>query len=229
MNRGIKILVLAAAGLLALTAGPARAQTTTGTFDVQATIPKAVSVTFVVSEVKQTPGPNPGDPPIIEFTKTTEGIVPLNFDTAGEGMTYDSANNIWTATRFFAIDLSPRDGGGNPAPAVYDNVQLSFTPGSKPAGQSVGLEKKATITAVKVSGSPAVETDLISARNIGAGLPTINGTDISGGFLRIYVGLATGETTGSPPVPVVPGSEPFTNADQPGTYTGQLTVTATLM
>ena len=86
------------------------------------------------------------------------------------------------------------------------------------------MNKRATLTAVKVVGIN--ETKLRNGA-IGDSFPALNNADISGGFLRVYVGLATGEAVNG--VPVVPGTVPFTNADKPGTYTGTLTITATLV
>ncbi len=193
-------------------------------FPITATIPAATQVLYKVSVV------TPGTPP--SFASQTGNS--LNFATAGTGMSYSTANQIWTASRFFAIDLSPSDASGNPAPVRYGTITLAYSANVVPSGQAAteGLNKRGTLTAVKVVGT--TETTLRKA-NIGSTFAALSDSDVQGGFLRVYVGLATGETwdhdtnPSTPNVPVVPGSVPFTNGDKPGTYTGTLTITATLV
>lgn len=188
-------------------------------FPITATIPAATTVKFVVSEV--TPGPTPVFVAHPSFN--------LNFDTAGTGMSFDAANGIWVGSRFFAIDLATTKADGTPAPGTYGSIAFSYGGNVVPAGQAAneGLNKRATLTAVRVN-ADATETQLRNGA-VGNAFTNLTNADVAGGFLRVYVGLATGETTGTPPVPKVPGSVPFTNADKPGTYTGTLTITATLV
>lgn len=186
-------------------------------FPITATIPAATTVNFVVSEV------TPGATPVF----TSHAGLNLNFATAGTGMSFDATNGIWVGSRFFAIDLAPSTAAGVPAPGNYGSVSFAYSANVVPAGQSAteGLNKRGTLTAVRVNGD-ASETKLRSGA-LGNTFTNLTNTDIAGGFLRVYVGLATGEAVGG--VPVVPGSVPFTNADKPGTYTGTLTITATLV
>ena len=188
-------------------------------FPITAKIPAATTVNFIVSEV--TPGPTPVFVAHPSFN--------LDFSTAGTGMSYDTANGIWVGSRFFAIDLATVDGTGTPAPGTFGSISFGYAGQVVPAGQPAteGLNKRATLTAVRVN-SDASETQLRNGA-VGNTFAALTNADVVGGFLRVYVGLATGETTGTPPVPVVPGSVPFTNGDKPGTYTGTLTITATLI
>lgn len=184
-------------------------------FPITATIPAATTVKFVVSEI--TPGPTP--------VFTDHPSFNLNFDTAGTGMSYDADNGIWVGSRFFAIDLATTKADGTPAPGTYGSISFSYGGQVVPAGQSAteGLNKRATLTAVRVN-ADATETTLRKGA-IGNVFTSLTNPDVAGGFLRVYVGLATGETGPAE----VPGSVPFTNGDKPGTYTGTLTITATLI
>ncbi|MCB9757895.1 MAG: hypothetical protein H6753_05685 [Candidatus Omnitrophica bacterium] len=190
-------------------------------FPITATIPAATTVNFIVSEV--TPPATAGGNPVFASYPSLN----LNFATAGQGMKYDTKNGIWTGDRFFAIDLAPVTAGGVPAPGTYGSISFSYAANVVPAGQAAteGLNKRATLTAVKVVGT--TETQLRNGA-MGNTFSSLSNADVAGGFLRVYVGLATGETT-TGGAPVVPGSVPFTNADKPGTYTGTLTITATLV
>lgn len=195
-----------------------------GVFPIQATLPAATQVKFLIADV------TPGNPPT--FSAHQIGNNTLSFDAANVGMQFSSTTGAWTGKKFFAIDLSPSDGTGNPAPANYGSVAFVYGNNTVPAGQVAdeGLNKRGTITVVKVVGAQGSQTEqaLISARAIGVGsIPSVTSAQASGGFLRIYVGLSTGEQNNG--VPVASNSVPFTNADKPGTYTGTLTITATLL
>jgi hypothetical protein len=50
----------------------------------------------------------------------------------------------------------------------------------------------------------------------------ITPAEVTGGFLRVYAGILTGDAT------TPAGGTPFTNADAPGSYNGTLVVTATV-
>ena len=220
----MKKLAVLSALLLGLTTAvaPAMAATTsTGTFDISATIPSASQVVFVVSEVQANP---------ITFFPKGQGSQPLNFT-----MQYDSTNGIWLPQRFFAIDLSPRDSSNQPAPANYQSIQFQYNPGLNPNAPNPGLETKGTVTAVRVEGPTGSQTETklfgstLGGVNSNANNPLDN-NDAIGGFIRVYVGIATGNQTATPGNPADPaGAEPFTNGDAPGTYTGTLIITATLV
>ena len=178
-------------------------------FPITAVIPAATTVNFIVSEV--TPGPTPA------FAAHPGNN--LTFD-----MGYLSGPGIWVGKKFFAIDLSPAN-GANPAPGVYGSISFSYSGQTVPAGQAPaeGLNRRATLAAVRVN-SNATETVLLKGP-IGSAFASLNNASVAGGFLRVYVGTATGETG----VNEILGSVPFTNADKPGTYAGTLTITATLI
>jgi len=193
-------------------------------FPITANIPAATKVIFTVAQV------TPGNTPVF----ANNGSLNLNFATAGEGMKYDLANGVWAGSRFFAIDVAPATADNIPAPGNYGSITFSYGSNSVPAGQPAdeGLNKRATFTAVRVQGGTGnqTETQVITTRAIGVGaIPSLTNADVVGGFLRLYVGLSTGELQTGTQNPVAANSKPFTNADRPGNYTGVLTVTATLI
>lgn len=184
-----------------------------GTFPIAVSIPAATSVTFNVAKVT-----GPVDKPFFEPNPTGNN---LNFD-----VTYNTASNIYLANEFFAIDLAP-DGA-----ATYSSITFGYSGQSNPSGQTDGLGVKATMTPVKVVGT--TETALAGyGVPLGGTLPTITNAQVAGGFLRVYVGLATGQLIGGAGAdkddPRIPGSAPFTAADKVGNYGGTLKITATLV
>lgn len=212
----MKKLLLALALTLCLVG---KAAATTADFPLQVTIPSATQVDFIVSEVEGT-----------AFTPHAGTF--LNWDTAGAGMKYLAGPGIWVGSRFFAIDFSPSD-GTNPAPGNYGSITFSYGSQVVPAGQPIdeGLNKRATIAANKVTGATGsqTETPVFPAQAVGVGvIPSLDDSDVAGGFLRVYVGLSTGEVDAEG-APLAANSKPFTNGDKGGVYTGTLTITATLL
>lgn len=211
----MKKLFLVVAMLLFSTA--AFADATTGVFPIQITIPAATTVKFVVSEV------TPGNPPT--FTPHTGNF--LNFDTSG--VDFSAANGTYLPKKFWAIDVAPTDAAGVPAPGNYGSISFTYSANVVPAGQPAteGLNNRGTFTAVKVSGVTGAQSETtLQKAALGANHPNLTQADINGGFLRVYVGGATGETTGPNQVD---GTKPFSLGDKPGVYTGTLTITATLI
>jgi hypothetical protein len=169
-------------------------------------------VSFIVNKVT-----GPSNAPT--FTANPNGNN-LNF-----GVTFNDANSIYLANESFAIDLAPN------GVATYSSVTFSYTGETVPTGQTTGgLGTHAAITPVKVVGNQETQLAGFGVR-LGGTLPSITNAQVSGGFLRVYVGLVTGERTGpllTDPLKV-PGSVPFSGADKTGDYGGTLKITATLV
>lgn len=181
------------------------------TFTVRAVVPTATSVNITASTVPAAGGT------FTPVSGTTLAFGTMYFDNvipSGETV----APNIWRAPNYFAIDVA-NAGAGSP------NVTLVYAEGSKPATQVHGLGWKTIADFKKVTGAGTKTTDATIAGHSAKALKDVTSehilpTDLIGGWLRVYVGIADG-ATGAP-------GEPFTNADQPGTYTGTLTVSATV-
>jgi hypothetical protein len=142
----------------------------------------------------------------------TEGAV-MTFGS----LRYDGTNKIWTAPNYFVVDISNNNGVGSP------NVTVQYAENSKPAGQNHGLGWKAGIAFQKVTyPDVAVPCPGHEQRKplhaLDGVVESISSAQLSGGNLRLYVGLSDGTSNTA--------GEPFTNADMPGDYTGTLTITA---
>jgi len=178
-------------------------------FLVSATIPTASGVSIVATQVDSASN-------VFGVTVTA-----LNFDP----MVFNSNLGIWLPNHYFAIDVGVTSGVGSTA------VTVKYTEGAKPTGQVNGLGWKSTATFVKITGpdDDQTETDLIShgpkqlLRDL-AGGEQFTGAELSGGFLRVYVGIFPGDDQ----TILDQLGEPFTNADVPGNYNGVLTITATV-
>jgi hypothetical protein len=178
-------------------------------FTVSATVPPATGINIVVDSVNST-----GTPVFTQVSGTT-----LSFDP----MTFNSTNNIYVPSIYYALNVSTSGGGGLP------DTTVTYTEGSNPNSGSAtqgGLGTKSTATFAQELGSTETITALGKKRLI-----DLTGTVghepytalASGSYLRVYVGVWTGSTT----APADPSNgQPFSNADAPGTYTGTLTVTA---
>lgn len=203
-----KVTGLIIAGLLLLPTGLLWAATT---FTISAVIPTATSVNITAASVPAAGGT------FTAITGSTLAFGTMTFDsTVPAGGT--TAPNIWRAPNYFAIDVA-NNGAGAP------NVTVTYAEGSKPTNQTNGLGYKGTMDFKKVTGSGTTTTDNVLAAHSKKALKDvanehITPAELAGGWLRLYIGLADG-STGAP-------GEAFTNADQPGTYTGTVTITATV-
>ena len=200
--------------ILAVTLLPASTLCHAEDFLVTVDVPQATGVSIVATRNQIVGGVEEFGPVVTEF----------DFNP----MTYDSLNGIYRSSYFYAIDVAATGGAGAP------DVTVSYGSESSPVGQLAGLGSKSTITFSKVSGGPAPEdqvdavlashgpTKLLSQIEPGE---AITNTELIGGFLRLRVGVFDG----GDPVLVADGGEPFSNADVPGSYSGILTVSATIL
>ena len=187
--------------------GVAAADTTT--YTVSASVPQATSVNMGATRVNSA-----------DNSRSAVSGTALSFDP----MTFNSANQIWLPDHYFAVDVTPGTGAGS------TDVTLSYTEGANPnSGTSGhGLGWKSTATFMKVVGS--TETGL-SGHGPKKMLKDLSGehivpSEVSGGFLRVYLGIVTKDS--SQPIPDPAASEVFTNADHAGAYDGSLVITATV-
>ena len=211
MKKKIFIIGLAMAATFAISPGTQAivGPGVTKTFTVQATVPAATGADITVHSVNSV-----GTPIFTPVTGTS-----LSFDP----MTFNTANGIYLPNHYFAISVTPAGGAGNP------NVSVNYTEGSNPnaAASAHGLGWKSTATFVKVTG-PTTETVLPThgkklLKDIAG--ENINAPELGGGYLRVYLGIVTGDPNAQPPNPS--GNEVFTNTDNPGAYGGTLTITTT--
>ena len=205
-----KIALVLAAILPFISISLSWAQSASVPFTVSATIPAATGVNIVATQV------NASD------NKFGQQVSALDFDP----MTLNTKFGVFFPDHYFAIDVGASGGAGNP------NVTVSYTEGAKPVGQVNGLGFKTQATFVKITGGPAPEDQVETALAAHPKQPLkeliggeiVSASEIAGGFLRLYVGVISGDDAAVTAL----GGEPFTLADRPGPYTGTLTVSATL-
>ncbi|MBF0532930.1 MAG: hypothetical protein HQL23_07540 [Candidatus Omnitrophica bacterium] len=204
---------LLAVGLLFAASAAEAVNVASGTsviFPTNATIPAATGVNVVATQVNASNN---------QFGQV---VTSLNFDTAGS-LTFVPTTGNWLSQQFFAIDIGVAGGGANVG------VVTKYTEGTLPSGQTHGLGYKATADFRKVTTAGVTQSETALAagkkvlKDVAAGITT-QPAELSGGFFRLYLAIFDGADASIKAA----GGETFTNADRPGTYTGTLTVTATL-
>jgi hypothetical protein len=182
----------------------------TTTFTVSATVPTATGVSIGVDSVNATTN---------VFTALAAGTTALSFDP----MTLNTTSNIYVPNVYYALNFGVTGGAGTP------DVTVVYTEGANPNGTTNGLGYKATATFAKevVTGTSTTETITALGKKRLIDLTGTVGheayTNITGGYLRIYLGIWTGSTT-APADPT--NGQPFTAGDAPGLYSGSLLVTS---
>jgi hypothetical protein len=202
--RKITFILLAIVAISAFVVSACFAQSAEETYTISATVLPATAVSINVSK-------------IIGLSWTPVTGNDLSFDP----LEYNSTFGWWAPEHHFAIDVGT-DGAGNP------DTTFTYINGSNPnnpfGGPEGGLGYKAGMAFFKVDADEN-ETE-IQELTI---LQSIDGfqvtsSQVSGGFLRAYLGILVGDEQGDFP----PGGEPFTNADAAGVYSGTLLVSATM-
>ena len=189
------------------------ATTSSKTFTLSASLPAATGLVINASSINSATG---------IFTPVS--VLTLSFDP----MTLDPVNQIYLPNHFFAIDVAPAGGAGGSV-----NVSFTYTDQPNPNTPGHGLGWKSTATFIKVAGVTGSQTETgITSHGPKKLLKDLNGenilaTEYAGGFLRTYLGIVTLDPNATFKDPA--GSEPFTNGDKSGSYSGTLLVSATLL
>lgn len=166
---------------------------------------------------------------------TTTPVTSLDFNPMTlqtftvSGRTFSS----FLPNHFFAIDMAYTFSTGSP----ITQIQFHYTDGTPPAGQAHGLGWKATATFVKkrldANGNEVTETiaDRVGPGKIllkDAGTVSFTLSSLSGGWLRVYVGMVTKDPAlGTTDIENAPGTqaEVFSPGDVAGSYTGTVSIT----
>lgn len=180
----------------------------------------ALVVTSVVNAEVYTIGANVPSSTGASFTvsKVTDGVFTphaSNNLSFGE-LSLDSDNGIFLAPYYFNIDVGGVGGSGIPS------IDIQYSDTGSPTGATTDLGDHGTFSyfsITEVEGSE-VQTDLDFLSLHEADGLTITSTDLGSGFLRIALGVSTGNP------PVEGDAVPFNLGSAPGTYTGTLTLTA---
>jgi|CXWL01.1.fsa_nt_gi hypothetical protein len=195
--------LLTAAVLILVLQGVGLAGAATTSFLVSASVPAATGVSITASRVNS----------------ATNAFTPvagtnLSFDP----LTFNAINGIYLPDHFFAIDVGVVGGAGAPS------VVVAYTEGLNPNNPGKGLGWHSAATFIRVEGTTEVPLTAHGPKKLLKDISSenITSTETTGGFLRVYAGILTGDAT-TPATGV-----PFTNADKPGAYNGTLVVTATV-
>ena len=215
-------LIIAAVFAISLIATPSfAASVASGTpvdFGVTATVPAASSVSITATKRL---GSNDSE--------VATGITSLDFNNSENKLNYDSDNGIWVSDYYFVIDVGLGGGAGN----LTVTTVYSEGAGAMPSGQTKGLGYKSTGDFKKVVGPLGSQTESALSPGIkllenlkGAG-QSVGSSELTGGFFRLYIGLYDGSDDSTGGLNDL-GGEPFTNDDEPGSYTGTITITGTI-
>ncbi len=140
--------------------------------------------------------------------------------TLGFGnLTYDLGLGIWKTSQGFAIDVT----NSGTLPGLV--VKLNYAEGANPNGAGHGLGYKVAATLQKlvyVDATTTTITDLGTRALRDTNGITVGSTTIPGVWFRVQLGIVTKTDDG------IDNTEVFTSSDKAGTYTGTLTVTATV-
>lgn len=167
----------------------------TKTVDVAASIPQQNGLTVTVSRVVGT-----------TWTNATS----IDFGA----LVYNGTNSVFTANPYYAIDVGVNS---NAADWTVTHKTASI---SNPAGTD-NLDKNINVNFVRQTGNTtAVALSKVTFAN--SNNKAFTRSQLTGGWLRIYYGIATGNTTSD-----APGAVPI-NATKPyGDYKGSVTLTLT--
>ncbi len=173
------------------------------TYNVTASVPAGSGVSMAVNTV----------------TGTT--FTPVSGTTLTYGaLQFNTTTKVFLAPNYFTIDVA-NIGAGSP------NTTITYVAGTVPTGATSSLGSNSSIAFDKEvftsSSTPPAET-LISGPAILANVSGLNipSASTAGGWLRMYMGICTGNTSTDPS-----GCTPFKSTDAVGAYKGQLTVSAT--
>ena len=186
----------------------------TQTFTVSATVPLPSGVSIAATSINST-----------SSVRTAVSGTALSFDP----LTFNTTNQIWLPDHYYAIDIGP--GGGPGATSAVVSYTEGTNPNSAIAAHGLGWKSTATFFKVSGSGASTVEASLSAhgPKKMLKDLVNENVTtaELTGGTLRMYVGIVTKDPTAVIPDPAA--SEVISNADRSGTYTGSLLITATVV
>jgi|GEM_PF-964468 len=208
-----KTTYVALAGFFLLTQVAGSWATTTN-FSMKASLPKATASTMSVNSVV-TGG---------TVTAPTYTFTPVAGTALNWALAFDPVNGIYLPPNAFAIDVANAGAGSA-------DVNIKYAETTAIPNQLKGLGDKATADFRKViydATTVSKSAELVLAAHTKKVLKGLNETitkaESTGGWVRIYLGVADGK---KPAIGSAIG-EPFTNADQGGDYTGTLTITTTL-
>jgi len=145
--------------------------------------------------------------------------VPITSGMAFGTLTLDPDYKIFKAANYFAVDVGVLDNSGS-------TWTLTHTVQSVKKDATNNLDSNINVTFVKQKTNTTYD-DLTGGKVTFAGSnnKAYTKTQLTGGWLRIYYGIATGNTDSTKGVVDNPGATPITLEKPAGTYTGSVTIT----
>ena len=187
---------------------------------LSATLDAATGVSVVYTEIqKSTTGGNDSWGTLVTVSSGTTTSGTINFSS--HSMVLDPTYKFYSTGYYYAVEVAPV-GGGWSGP-----IALSYTAGANDIGQHANIAFAKCVYNPAVPGTPnevnlsasTPTTTKYSLNSLPASLRSIPVSTITGGWLRMYLGLASDGT--------VSGVTPFTAATPAGTFTGTLTISYT--
>lgn len=157
----------------------------------------------------------------------------LSFSDLGYFVITDPVTNVvsggWRSNQSFILDIVPTGGSVSPADITVHYAEMS-NPNIVTNGHGLGW--KSTITFMTVR--DGIETPIAAHGGTGKMLlkdisdtgEAVTAAETANGVLRIHVAMVAQDPSASIPDPAQ--GELFTTTDQPGEYTGSLTISATI-
>lgn len=195
-------------------------------FGLEVDMPRATSIKATLSEIDSAGTETPDDDTWVEIGQYESGTVPIDFTGGGHTMEeqFDPQGEslgIFLTGFYYAVDVTPVGGGWDPSNV---GLTLAYAPGAK------DFADHATAGLVRIIYDPdtglgvhagGVEATLYNLRSLPSLVPY---SYVEEGWLRIYIGLATGSDAEE-----AFGVTPFTAATEVGEYTGTLTISYSAM
>ncbi len=132
-------------------------------------------------------------------------------------LTWNTANSIFLASSYFAVDIGVTDNSGTVWTLTHTRTNLASGVNNLNNKVNVSFVKETDPTGV-VKGTLLQKVSYGNSNSI-----AYNKTQLAGGWLRIYYGVGTGD----PADPDATGVTPIGLDTPAGTYTGSVTITLT--
>lgn len=162
------------------------------TVDVKAYIPQQNGLTVTVSKI---------------VGATWTDATSMDFGN----LTFDTVNKIFTAACYFSVDVGINS---NQAAWTITHTRTSLINGTD------NLDKNVNVTFMKqTSATAGTQLDKLSYAD--SNNKAYTKTALSGGWLRVYYGIATGDGKDAPNTEVIGATQTY------GNYAGQVTLTLT--
>ena len=138
----------------------------------------------------------------------TDPNLPIDFQT----LVYDAVNGVFGANYYYAVDIGVMDNSGSP-------WMITHTRNSVARDAFNNLDNNINVSFTKESSTaPAINLQKVSyasSQNI-----SFSKSQLTGGWLRAYYGIATGLND-------APGASPIDATKPTGVYQGSVTITLT--